>query len=535
VSTAAPEISIRAAPVSKTRWIFLGILLALALFTRLYHLDTLPYGHNNDETRMALDGFVLIQDGGYEPLASQYRESTFPYLYGLLVDAFGFSNGIIRLPSALIGVVGALCLCLLIFRMMPEFWAFCASLTLVTYGPVLALDRLALRTSICTAVVFIFLLLFFDLRSSERRFHWFILGLVFGLGFHTYNAYRVMPLLVVVLLVIHFWDPDERRELGRKLLFFASGAVVGAANMVYLVLTESPKVYLWREADLLGLAATSDVGFVGMVGRNLVEFSRMLLGQSIALPVGAAVPYFHAAWLPIFLYGVVVAARARPRSPEFTLLLTLCVFLLPVLAPDEFFARRFLTSLVLVVAVTGIGAYGAIRRLGHERNRKIRALVFLLAAGVAACNLWSYFVNYASMPKWKQGPFFASQRWCGPMVREHVDPDTKIIFAYDVEDIWTITLHLTDILDLRLDNPAFLRLHPSISDLRVDEVEHFCATEAPVLFLYRIRTPSEIVGQVMQGCGMTEVVSFPWQEGLVKKPDRRLIMAKRTRLRAREP
>jgi hypothetical protein len=507
----------------------------MALFTRLYHLDTLPYGHNHDETRMALDGFVLIQDGVYEPLVSQYRESTFPYLYGLLIDLFGFSNGIIRLPSALLGAIGSLCLCLLIFRIMPDFWAFCVSLTLVTYGPLLALDRLALRTSICTAAVFFFLLLFFVLRSSGRRLHWFILGLVFGLGFHTYNAYRVMPLLVVILLVIHFWELDERRELGRKLLFFGSGAVVGAANMVHIVLTESPKDYLWREADLLGLVANSDTGFVGMVGHNLVEFFRMLLGQSIALPVGAAVPYFHAAWMPLFLYGVLVAARARPRSPEFTLLLTLCVFLLPVLATDEFFARRFLTSLVLVVAVTGIAAYEAIRRLGHERNRKICTFVLLLVVGVAACNLWSYFVDYASMPKWQQGPFFASQRWCGPMVREHVGPDTKIIFAYDVEDVWTITLYLKDILEVRLDNPAFLRLPPSISDLRVDEVEDFCATEAPVLFLYRLRTPSEIVGHVMHGCGMTEVVPFPWQEGLVKKPDRRLMMAKRTGFRAREP
>jgi 4-amino-4-deoxy-L-arabinose transferase-like glycosyltransferase len=535
VSTAASEIFTQNSPASNTKWISLGILLALALFARLYHLDTLPYGHNNDETRMALDGLVLLQDGVYEPLASQFRESTFPYLYGLLIDLFGFSNGIIRMPSALIGVIGTLCLCLLIFRIMPDFWAFCVSLTLVTYGPLIALDRLALRTSICTAAVFVFLLLFFVLRSSERRLHWFILGLVFGLGFHTYNAYRVMPLLVMLLLVIHFWDPDERRDLGRKLLFFGSGAVVGAANMVYIVLTESPKDYLWREADLLGLAANGDAGFVGMVGHNLFEFFRMLLGQSIALPVGAAVPYFHAAWLPLFLYGVLVAARARPQSPEFTLLLTLCVFLLPVLVTDEFFARRFLTSLVLVVAVTGIGAYEAIRRLGEEQNRRIRALVLLVAVGVAVSNLWSYFVDYASMPKWKQGPFFASQRWCGPIVREHVDPDTKIIFAYDVEDIWTITLYLTDILDLRLDNPAFLRLPPSISDLRVDEVEEFCAVDVPIIFLFRIKTPSEIVEHVTQACELNEAVSFPWQEGLFKRPDQRLVVAKRVRSRNGEP
>jgi len=261
----------------------------------------------------------------------------------------------------------------------------------------------------------------------------------------------------------------------------------------------------------------------------------MLVGLSIPLPVGAAVPYFHAAWVPLFVFGVFVSLRARPRSPQFALLIALCVFLLPVILTDEFFARRFLTSLVLVVALTGIGAYEAIRRLGEERNRRIRALVFLLTVGVVACNLWSYFVDYASMPKWKQGPFFASQRWCGPIVREHVDPDTKIIFAYNVEDFWTITLYLTDILDVRLDNPAFLRLPRSISDLRLDEVENFCTADVPIIFLFRIETPSEIVDYVMQGCGMTEMVPLPRQEGLFKRPDRRLMMAKRVRGREGEP
>jgi 4-amino-4-deoxy-L-arabinose transferase-like glycosyltransferase len=509
------------------RWIYFAILLVLALGTRLYLLDVLPYGHNNDETRMAIDGYVLLQDGVYEPLTYQSRESTFPYLYGALIEVFGFSNGIIRLPSALAGIAGVLCLCLLFFRILPDFWAFCVSLALVTYGPLFALDRLALRTSICTAVVFAVLLLFFVLRSSERRLDWFILGLVFGLGFHTYNAYRVMPLLVVVLLAIHFSEQTERNHLGRKLLFFGSGALLGAANMVYIVLTEEPANYLWREADLLGLAANSEAGFLGMVGHNFAEFFRMLLGQSIPLPVGAEVPYFHFAWVPLFAFGVYVAARARARSPEFALLMALCIFLLPVLLTDEFFARRFLTSLVLVVALTGIGAYEAIRRLGWARNRRVRALVLLLAVGVAVCNLWSYFVGYASTPKWKQGPFWASQRWYGPLVRDHIRPETKIVFADDIEDLWTMTIHLIDIIDARIYSPAVLRSPSDLDEAFLEELEDFCSVDAPVVFLFRIETSSEVIEEVRHRCGLKKIVPLPCPEGIVKYVERRLIMAKR--------
>lgn len=510
------------------RWVLLGLLLMLAAFTRLYRLDVLPYGHNNDATRMAIDGFNLLQDGVYKPLTYQSRESTLPYLYGLLIKLFGFSNGIIRLPSAVAGIVGVMCLVLLVFRMLPEFWAFCVSLTLVTYGPLFALDRLALRSSVCTAVIFTFLLLFFLLRSSERRVHWFLLGFVFGFGFHTYGAYRIMPLYVAILLVIHFWDATERVHLGRKLLFMCLGGLVGGANMIYLVLTEPPSAFLWREADLIGKVVGSDAGPLALIVHNLVEFVRLLLGFEFPLPVGAGVPYFHAAWVPLFLFGFYVAARSRPRSEEFAILIGLVLFLLPGLLTDELFARRILTTLVLVVVVTGIGAYEAIRRLGEERNRGIRTLVLVLATGVVACNLWFYFVRYAALPKWKQGPFFATQRWYGPMVRNHIEPESRIIFAYEIEDSWTMTIYLTDIVDVHLRNPAFLRLPRDLEDVLLEEVETFCAADVPVVFLFRVETPADIVDAVMDRCALDETVLLPCPEDLVKKIGRKILMAERS-------
>ena len=136
---------------ARTRWICLAILLVLAFGTRLYQLDVLPYGHNNDETGLTYEGYLLLQEPGLPVFVSQAREPTLPYLYGLLVKLFGFSNGVIRLPSALFGVIGCLSLCLLIFRFMPDYWAFCIGAVVITYGPYVALDRLALRTSVCTA------------------------------------------------------------------------------------------------------------------------------------------------------------------------------------------------------------------------------------------------------------------------------------------------------------------------------------------------------------------------------------------------
>jgi hypothetical protein len=125
VLPSVPEAPPGDLPARTKRWVYFAILVVVALGARLYMLDELPYGLNADETRMAFDGYLYLEEGVYRPLVFQYRESTQPYVYGGLIKFYGFSNGVMRSPSALVGVVSSLCLCLLIFKVLPDFWAFC--------------------------------------------------------------------------------------------------------------------------------------------------------------------------------------------------------------------------------------------------------------------------------------------------------------------------------------------------------------------------------------------------------------------------
>ena len=183
----------------------------------------------------------------------------------------------------------------------------------------------------------------------------------------------------------------------------------------------------------------------------------------------------------------------------------------------------------MFVALTGIGVYTVVSRLGWSRNHIVRAVVMLVAIGVAGWNLRSYFVDYAAMPRWNQGPFFASQRWYGPLVRAHVGPETKIIFARDIEDPWTLKLHLSDIVDIHHDSPAFYWARSELDEHLVNEIEGFCNDNEgdPVIFVFRIETPNEIVETVMQKCNMTDIVGLPCEEGIVRFAERRVILAKR--------
>ena len=68
--------------LGRKRWVYLAILLMVVLGTRLFELDGLPYGHNNDDTGLAYEGYLLLQESDYEVFVSQARESTLPYLCG---------------------------------------------------------------------------------------------------------------------------------------------------------------------------------------------------------------------------------------------------------------------------------------------------------------------------------------------------------------------------------------------------------------------------------------------------------------------
>ena len=100
VLPSAPEAPPGDLPARTKRWVYFAILVVVALGARLYMLDELPYGLNADETRMAFDGYLYLEEGVYRPLVYQYRESTLPYVYGALIKLYGFSNGVMRSPSA---------------------------------------------------------------------------------------------------------------------------------------------------------------------------------------------------------------------------------------------------------------------------------------------------------------------------------------------------------------------------------------------------------------------------------------------------
>src|SRR4030042_4619804 len=86
--------------------LFLSIFL-LAIFLRLYQINTLPPGLHGDEAQSGIEALKILQGAPYTPYSSEvYGQTTFYfYLVAGVFKIFGPSPTTIRLTSALLGIL----------------------------------------------------------------------------------------------------------------------------------------------------------------------------------------------------------------------------------------------------------------------------------------------------------------------------------------------------------------------------------------------------------------------------------------------
>jgi hypothetical protein len=114
-------------------------------------------------------------------------------------------------------------------------------------------------------------------------------------------------------------------------------------------------------------------------------------------------------------------------------------------------------------------------------------------------------------------------------VREHVTPETRMIFSDGVEDPWMITIHLTGIIDRSFnDTESFWKLPQLFDGSDVEELQEFCSEDVPVVFVFRKKARRRLAADVIEMCATHESVEADWPGDLVNKDERRRMLAKRS-------
>lgn len=195
---------------NRRHYLLVVLVLALAAFLRFFNLENAPPGFHNDEAADANDGLQAWRTHSFQVFYPENggREGLYMNLQGVALGLIGQNKPwVVRLPSALLGTLTVLGLYLLGTRLLKRETALFAAFLLSTCFWHLVISRYGTRPAAGPVfLVWSFYLAFVacEWRQKNSPRWWLIAllaGVVYGLGFHTYIAFRATPVILVALFI----------------------------------------------------------------------------------------------------------------------------------------------------------------------------------------------------------------------------------------------------------------------------------------------------------------------------------------------
>lgn len=393
----------------QAKYLCLVSILIIAIFFRFYHFTTTPPGLYPDEAIDGNNAAEVARTGNYQTFYTEDngREGLYINIIAILFQYFDAPHEpwVVRLPAAIAGVLTVLGLYLLVAELFGSGTGLLAAFMLATSFWHINFSRIGFRAILAPLLLAWALYLFIKaLRSkSSRSAIWYSIssGIVYSLGFYTYIAYRITPLLFLIFI------PFFRKLPGfwKRTFIFAIAVFIVAAPIGWYFLTH-PSDFFGRTSQI---SVTSSGSPLARLAENTAKTFLMfnfhgdenwrhnLSGApELFFPVGV-----------LFLFGIIIGLRALRKDtelPAFSLLLVFAWFLLaflPVALSDEGIphALRAILTLppaMIFGAIGGLWAYRFIR--AHWGWKLSIAASGIFLASVTIFPYMQYFVIWANDP-----------------------------------------------------------------------------------------------------------------------------------------
>src|ERR1044072_1237993 len=245
-----------------TLWALLGICLTGAFF-RTYDIQNTPPGLYPDEAMNGNNASEAIATGSYKVFYPENngREGLFINIQALFLNAIGKREAwVLRLPSAFFGILTVAGVYFLGAQLFSKEIGLLASFFVAVAHWHVILSRIGLRAitaPFCLTWAIAFLLLAFGKLGKERLFraarpYFLLAGLFYGLGFHSYIAYRSTLLLVSIIFLYIFYDCRssglKKEFVNGAITFAVTAALMIAPLFIYFV--THPGSFLGRASGL---------------------------------------------------------------------------------------------------------------------------------------------------------------------------------------------------------------------------------------------------------------------------------------------
>ncbi|RME44358.1 MAG: hypothetical protein D6791_13370 [Chloroflexi bacterium] len=401
-----------------------GIVL-IAAFLRLYKIDSLPPGDGYDPAYYGLDALAILRGARPIFLPENYgREPMFSYLVAAFFALFGISPMAIYAASAFVGILTIPAVYLMAEEMFADeggvlarYGGLVTALTMAISYWHLNWSRLGVRAILVPFFVTLTLYtLWRGLRTGSRP-AFAISGLFLGLGMYTYQAFRALPLLVVLAFVyVGFRNQVSSKKpgfyLATNLALIVVVSLLVFAPLGYYFLTHPGSFTQRIEQTLVikqSLEASSDTtGLADQVKSALLMFN--FHGDEwpkTNLPGRPALgPFLSLA----FFLGIAVSL-VRIRKPLYLFLLTwLAVMTVPALlaqyGPAAKRAIGTLPAAAMLVTVGTLVSWETVRRWADARSSSLSRAVpgaFALLIGLGfvytgAMTYRDYFITWGENP-----------------------------------------------------------------------------------------------------------------------------------------
>jgi hypothetical protein len=259
----------------------LAILIA-AFALRSYHIDTIPSSIYPDEAQNGVDGQLANASGNYKLFypTNNGREGLFINLQAMSIKYIGNTVFGLKIWSIIFGTLTVLGIFFLTSELLQNQVAGLvgAYFTAFAYWAI-NFSRIGFRAVMLPFILsWAFYFLFKGLRT--RKYSDFIIaGLIYGLGLHTYTAFRASPLILIVLFIIlAIVKKGFIKDYWRQTLVFAVAMFIAAAPMLMDFFVWNPQDYTSRTKEISVLNPAVNHGHLALalvrtVGLSLAKYN----------------------------------------------------------------------------------------------------------------------------------------------------------------------------------------------------------------------------------------------------------------------
>jgi len=392
------------APVMQRRWLFLALILILAVaaFARFYALDLYPHGLQSDEANNGLDALKWLGGAAYTPYAetNEGQATLFTWIIALFIQLFGQSVTALRMAAATVGALTVLAFYALARECYDQRIALLTAALLAADRWHITFSRIVYELILVPLVISLQILFLIKALKTGRRRWWALAGAMLALGLNTYTAYRVAP--VFMLAYFAWWLITHRQRLRRDLEgmgVFAAAALIAVAPLgVYTIRHWS--IFISRVNHISVFRDVETAGSYAPIWSNLHKALLMFNYQGDAAPLNnlPGAPMLHAAVAALAVVGLIWALRWFWKElPALYLLwfgsfISLAVLSVAHEAPNVRRPIGLIPLIYLLMAVVFTGLWQAWQRaFGAKRTRPLFILLTALVLFVMGANLNAYF------------------------------------------------------------------------------------------------------------------------------------------------